>query len=316
MRHCRRPLHWLTRAMVVFAAAVVALDGAGQRALRKAASEPRDARTGIMVGAAPVRIERGRSRACLLLHGWMSAPADFGGLPAALDEAGWDVHAPLAPGHGTHPSSLQGVSAQAVLTAAMAEYNALCARYPHVAVVGFSAGGSAATVLAAERPPDALVLIAPFCGVTHKWYYVLPARWWSAVLSPFVRYVARPPGMSRVNRPEGRAEIVAYSAFPADAACTSFALSDAARQADLSRLTTPLLVVYSEGDEVSSPRAIERLFDRLPEGAKRKLVFGRSNHHILHDYDRDEATRAIVEFLSESAASRPASGAGSTLCPP
>ena len=66
----------------------------------------------------PVSIERGRRRACLLLHGWLSSPADFADLPGALDRAGWDVYAPLLPGHGTACEDLDGMSAEDMLAGA------------------------------------------------------------------------------------------------------------------------------------------------------------------------------------------------------
>jgi len=274
------------------------LDVSGRRALREAASAPRSPQTGIMLGAEPLRVDRGRARACLLLHGWGGSPADFGDLPKALDEAGWDVYAPLHPGHGTSPADLEGVKAQVLLDGARAHYADLRARYEKVALVGFSIGGTLATILSAERPPDGLVLLAPFCEVAYKPYYVLPARWWHAVLRPFVRYVARPRWMVRVNRPEGRGQLVEYNALPTGSMRAPFCLRrHALEEAGLARLRMPLLMLYSSGDEVSSPGATAEFYERLPAGLKVRMVFERSNHHILYDYDREAAIRGIVEFV-------------------
>ena len=66
---------------------------------------------------------------------------------------------------------------------------------------------------------------------------------------------------------------------------------------DLSRLTVPVLLVYSSGDEVCSPRAMTRFLARLPAESTRTAVFARSNHHLLHDHDREQAIHAIVDFV-------------------
>jgi len=307
MRIIQRACHWLLHIATVLAAGAVALDVSGRRAIREAASAPRSPQTGIMLGAEPLRVDRGRAGACLLLHGWGGSPADFGDLPKALDEAGWDVYAPLHTGHGTSPADLEGVKAQALLDGARARYADLRAQYKKIALVGFSIGGTLATILSAERPPDGLVLLAPFYEVTYKPYYVLPARWWHALLRPFVRYVARPQWMIQVNRPEGRGHLVEYNALPTGSMQAPFCLRrHALEEAGLARLQMPLLMLYSRGDEVSSPAAMAEFYRRLPDGRKAMATFERSNHHILHDYDREAAIRAIVEFVNGRLAAGPA----------
>jgi carboxylesterase len=283
--------------MALLAAIVVlCLDAVGRGAMREGV--PVDAETGVMRGAEPVRMSLSRDRACLLLHGWISSPADFGDLPRALDRAGWDVYAPLHVGHGTTPADLKGIGAEELLGVALEHYVDLRARYDRVALVGFSMGGAVATILAAEAPPEKLVLVAPFYSVRYKWYYVLPARWWAKLLAPFVCYVPRSRRLLRVNRPEGRGEIVTYGAFPMSALQALFELGDrAVEHTDPNALRMPVLLVYSAGDDVCAAPAMEAFFVRLPGAQKRKVVFERSNHHVLHDYDREAAVQAIIEFL-------------------
>jgi carboxylesterase len=291
--------HWALRVLLLAALLLGAMSCAGRRAaLREAESTPRDPRTGIIFGAEPIRIDRGRAGACVLLHGWITTPADFSPLPQALDQTGWDVYAPLHYGHGTSPLDLEDVTAEKLLAVAREHYEEALARYDRVVLVGFSMGGCMATILAAEEPPERLVLVAPFYGVEHKWYYILPARWWNALLTPLISYVRRDPDLMQVNRPEGRDEIIAYLSFPT--ACTA-ALFELRRhvleETDLGRLAMPVLLLYSTGDDVCSHKAMEDVFARLPSPGKEEVVFERSNHHILHDYDREEAVEAIVRFV-------------------
>ena len=302
MRIRKKALYALAPPALLLMLLVVGVNCAGCVALRRSeATTPRDPQTGIIRGAEPVRIARGRKGACLLLHGWITTPADFGELPQALDEAGWDVHAPLHAGHGTTPRDLRGITAQKLLDAAREHYDALRASHDRVVLVGFSMGGTIATLLAAERPPDKLVLIAPFCGVRYKWYYVLPPRWWSAILSPVVRYVPRPPGTIYCNRREGRKAIITYDAFPTDATRALFALRRTLLdETDYAPFTIPAaILVYGRDDGTCSTAAMDALFGRLPAKLKRHFALPRSNHHLLHDHDREQAIRAIVEFVGK-----------------
>ena len=259
---------------------------------------PRHIATGILRGADPIAIDRGRPGACLLLHGWITSPADFADLPRTLDLAGWDVHVPLHPGHGTTPRDLEGISADKLLEPVRERYHDLLARHDQVVLVGFSMGGTLATLLAAERPPHKLVLIAPFCGVRYRWYYLLPPRWWSAILSPVLRTVRVPKHMIGLNRAKARDSIVMYRSFPTDANRALFALRRRLlRHTDLSGMTAPTLLLYSLGDGTCSRGATEALFARLPASHKRKAIFVRSNHHILHDHDREQALAVIADFI-------------------
>ena len=294
-------LRVLAALALVAALCIGCVNCAGWRALRRSeAARARDPETGILRGAEPVRIDRGRRGACLLLHGWITTPADFGGLPQALDEAGWDVFAPLQAGHGTTPRALKGITPDKLLDTARGHYGALRGRYGRVVLIGFSMGGAMATILAAEQPPDRLVLIAPFCGVRHKWYYVLPPRWWNTLLSPVVGYVPRPKSCVYCNRPEGKDAILTYDAFHTDAAGALFALRHKLlRKTDLTMLTMPTLLVYGRCDETCSPEATDALFARLPADPKQRVVLPDSNHHLLHDYDRQQAIATIVEFVGK-----------------
>ena len=251
----------------------------------------------VMEGAESIRIERGHSRVCLLLHGFGSSPADFGRLPAALDEAGWDVCVPRLPGHGTSPDALRQVSPARLRKAARERYNELRSRYETVALGGFSMGGCLATGIAAERPPHSLVLVNPFFAVTYRWYYVFPVEWYLPVASPLLDAV---PAQKSVNRPEGKKDIVAYETYPLEAVNMLMDLRDTIlADLDDGALQCPVLLVYSAGDSVASPAETGEVLDRVTGGDYRTRRFTRSNHHVLHDYDREEVVRCIVDWLAE-----------------
>ncbi len=161
-------------------------------------------------------------------------------------------------------------------------------------------GGTISTALAPDCAPSRLVLIAPYYEVRQKWYYLLPVPWWVRLLSPVVRRIVRFRSWLRINDRSRADRIVCYRRFAIRSVAELMRVRAAAvEQADLGKVTMPTLMVYSRGDDVACPRAMGRLMQRLPAGRKRELVFTRSNHHVLHDYDREEAVRGIVEFLGD-----------------
>jgi carboxylesterase len=296
-----RILRPLARLLLLVGLAFACVERAGRRAALLSLRRERDPRTGILLGAEPVKIARGRGRACLLLHGWLTSPADFGRLPHALDQAGWDVYAPLLPGHGTIPHDLARVTADDLLGAARRDYALLRTRYGRVSVVGFSMGGSIAAVLSADHPPHKLVLVAPFFAARYRWRYVLPPRWWARLLGAMVEWADRGPAPTAVNGPGGAEGIVMYRAVPASAGRALFELRRRALRVRPAGGGAGTLLVYSRGDELASPPAMERFLARL-DGPKRRAVFERSNHHLFHDWDREEATSAVLGFLGGSRA--------------
>jgi len=290
---------------VMVACVLLAVTGACYRSWAKKKLEehirstPTNAATGIVVGAEPIEIDRKRQRACLLLHGFISSPADFGGLPAALDRAGWDVYAPLLPGHGTRPDALTAVDAEQIYEFVVREYERLRGRYRTLGVVGFSLGGTVATRLVTSVRPQRVVLVSPFYGIRYRPYYVLPVHWWYKVLTPFLKYVVRPESFIRVNRREALTDIVSYPVFPGVAMDSLLELRGLAVEAqNLEQWTQPVLFLVSPNDQAASPAAVRKVFNALPTGTKRLITFARSNHHILHDYERHEAIELTVDFLS------------------
>jgi carboxylesterase len=264
--------------------------------LRKRMSEvEREPNSGLLKGASPIRIEKGREKACLVLHGFMSSPVVCGELPRALDRAGWDVHAPLLKGHGTDPRDLRNVSAEDWIRQCGEEFENLKSRYNQVAVAGFSMGGALAVTVAAEHNPRALVLINPYFASTYRAYYLLPPRRWHALLHPFLDYAVAPGPDRAVSRPGGAAGVLRYRVIPTEVFGEVFAVADRARKARLGEV--PLLMLCSEKDGTASIRAA-KAFYRRARGPQQIETFERSKHLLLLDYGREEAIETILEFLN------------------
>lgn len=276
---------------------------------RSTRQTPRDPQTGIVLGAESVSLgDPAASEACLLLHGFVGSRIDFAGLGQRLADRGFFVRMALAPGHGTSPEDFATKSADDMLAGTRAEYDELTARFDRVHLVGFSMGGALATLLAAEpelgAPEDPkagrLVLIAPYFGITYRWYYVLPPRIWAAAASPFVRYVHKGDRFVQVNKRESVESMYSYEYVPLHGARVLGELGRRALDEDvLARVKRPVLMLHSEGDEAASPEAARRAYERIGSADKEAFWLPeRNNHHLLWDYDGDLAADRIVEFLT------------------
>ena len=205
------------------------------------------------------------------------------------------MYAPRLPGHGTNPTDLAEVSASDLLDFSEKQYSRLNRRYETLVVGGFSMGGTIATHLADARQPDGLVLISPFFRLTYKPYYILPPEWWHTILSPFLNSL---PAAKAVNRPGADAELTVYDEMPIPATRQLFALRDHVIDGlGQNPPRCPVLLVYSENDEVASPGAMLEVFEELSSETRREARFTRSNHHILSDWDRHGAVQAVLDFL-------------------
>ena len=144
---------------------------------RYVAQAPRDPSTGILLGAEPRDIRPARPRgAVLLVHGFNGSPNNFNDLPDRLAAAGWRVRAMLLPGHGTTPYAFEQTTPDDLRAAVTATLRELRREHDAVALLGHSMGGALAVLAAAEEPPDALLLVAPFFRVTHRWFHPLPVE--------------------------------------------------------------------------------------------------------------------------------------------
>lgn len=270
---------------------------------REIAEASRDPATGVILGTEAVDLGPADAEAaCLLLHGFVGSRKDFADLGEQLAHAGYHVRMTRLPGHGTTPREFAATEADELVRAAAEELARLQQRFERVYLVGFSMGGAISTILAAQapRPPDGLVLIAPYFKVTHYWYYGLPPMTWNALLSPVVPYVIKGERFVRVNRREAVAEIFSYRSVPTAGARTLEALGARAREAaTLSAVRAPVLMLQAEGDEAASPAAGREAFAALGSPIKELHFFGdRSNHHLLWDYDGPEAKARVLEFLA------------------
>lgn len=224
----------------------------------------------------------------LLSHGFTGMPGSLRGWAERLAEAGLTVRVPLLPGHGTSWRDANATSWQdwyAELDRAFDELRARCA---HVFVMGLSMGGTLALRLAEQRGSQVagLALVNPSLFTTRK----------DAKLLPLVRWVvpSLPPIGNDVKKP-GVVE-PAYDRMPVKGMHQLMQLWRVTN-ADLPRITQPLLVFTSRDDHVVEPENSARLLARASSADKRQVWLENSYHVATMDHDLPQIVEETLGFV-------------------
>ncbi len=262
---------------------------------------PRNTETGILIGAEELDLGPADSpRAALLVHGFVGATNNFNDFPYRLAENGWHVKAMRLPGHGTSPVDMLPVSADSLIHAVRHEYEKLKNEHETVVIIGHSMGGSLAAITAAETDADAVVLCAPYFGVTHQWYYLLKAETWTHLTAPIINWVRKSDRFIQVNRREVKDQIVSYQWIPMKGVDALIELGKTASDpALLKRIDCPTLFLHSKKDIAASWQDSENAYGQISSLKKRFVWLERSNHIVFWDYDREQVTEEILDFLND-----------------
>jgi len=261
------------------------------------ATVERDAQTGIMTGFEPILLNTERKdRAVLLVHGFIGAPQNFGDLPHKIAEQGWRVEAMNLPGCGLTPHDHEATSFDALLAGVEERLRSLQSECETVVLIGHSQGGALSTLAAANLQPDGVVLVAPYFGLANKRGGDKLIEFAARLAAPVIRWLPEKGGS--INLLENEQYIQRY-AWVSTQACIAALETCAAvhdREAWKS-ITMPLLQIHSRNDRVTNPVASGAMFIRFPAEDKKLHWLTKSNHVYFWDYDAQEVSQEVLNFL-------------------
>jgi carboxylesterase len=122
---------------------------------------------------APFLMQGGRA-AALMVHGFPGTPADVRPLADCLNALNWTVQGILLPGFGAQIETLPKRTHQEWSAAVREALQALQKAHAPVLLLGHSMGGALAMCVAAETPPDGLILTAPFSKIENVLWNMMP----------------------------------------------------------------------------------------------------------------------------------------------
>lgn len=256
-----------------------------------------------------VRHGMGRG-AVLLVHGFPGTPAEMRPMARSLHQSGWTVRGPLLPGFGGEIAELQRYGYRQWGEALRTARQELARRGEPVVLFGYSMGAALTIMEAAENPPAALVLAAPFHRLGSRAQNLI----WPMLNLLMRRF--RPYERANFSDPGVRAKIA--SSFPGvdlgDPAVVAnlrrvaipFSALSQLRQAGRTalrsapRVTAPVLVLQGQKDEVVTPENTERLIDAL--GGPVEVIRVQAGHDLLEPKLAawPEIESGVLDFLSRN----------------
>jgi carboxylesterase len=237
----------------------------------------------IKPGAEPIDLQEGNSHGVLLLHGFGDTPQTLRLLAHDLHRHGFDVRAPLLPGHGTNVEQFALSRRAGWIDAARHELSAFSSVHATVSIAGLSMGGALAAILAAEHAElSSLVLIAPYLEMPLSHRAAAAAHWlWGPVAG-----IQRGASPRSILDPVERSKNLGYGVYSGRLLYELWRLASRAQRA-LPRVTIPTLIIQSRGDPRVAPRTAERALEKI--GAReKKLVWVEGGHIVTVDFDRDK----------------------------
>jgi len=262
---------------------------------------------------------RGGRPAALFVHGFPGTPAEIRPLAQAFHEAGWTARGILLPGFGPQIATLPQRRYTEWVDAVREALSALQQEHHPAIVAGFSMGGAVSLLAAAQQPPDALILLAPY------WQTALPGLPGGAALQRMLWPLFRPllrkarpfkqidftdprvrqgvmdfaPGLD-LDDPQVQAAIRDFS-VPINLFDQLQAVGQAAYQA-ARHVACPTLIIQGRRDEVVKAALTRRLARRLPALAGYLEVD--STHELLKPDGSawDAVCSAALEFAQKAAA--------------
>ena len=230
----------------------------------------------------------------VLVHGGAHGSWCWDNLAAALNAAGWDVHALDWLNHGgSAVLPADQFVARGIVDVAQVEITAVVARLGRQPVlVGHSMGGLAALAYAAQAPVDRLVLLAPVVpacvGAEPIELPVDPAT----PFGPPPYELAKQIFFSTMDDDAARRY---HALLVPESACAVHQATRWTVEVDPGAVTVPTLVVGADADVLTPAAAVRRLAEAIP-GARYEQISGAGHSDLLL---KDGVWRPVADLVRD-----------------
>lgn len=266
---------------------------------------------------------RGEGRChVLLLHGLTGTPTELAYLAHWLrSRARYHVSCPRLANHGQPIGILARTTAPQLYASAKAAFlearEAARAEGLPLVVGGLSLGAILSLLLAAEFPADVagVACLAPtifYDGWSVPWYHRLIPLVDFTPLKYFAYFrEGEPFGLkddalrAKVAAQYGAMDLhdssaaarTGYAHFPVRLFCEMRHLVKACKQA-LRKVTSPVLVVQAEHDDVTGPRNARYILERVASARRELLLLEQSYHLVSADLERSLVAERLQKFCA------------------
>ena len=251
--------------------------------------------------------------AILLFHGMTGSPFELKKYGQYLYSLGYDVFAYCLPGHGDLFYQIKEVTYQDWLNSAFYQFEELSAKYEKVFVGGLCLGALLCLALAIKYQKYVAGIICLSTtlfldGWRMPWYrFLLPIG-----LNTIVRYYysypeCEPYGIKNVKTRKIIQKLlvkseIAFDYFPMTCIYELLGLS-AFVQKDLHKINTPILIIHSADDDLTSIKSAYKVYNDVQSDYKKIIILQDSYHMVLYDNEKDfvyETTSSFIKLITEA----------------
>ena len=253
-------------------------------------------------------IKPGNTRAVLLLHGMTGQPRELYKFGTGLHQAGFDIHAPVIPGHCLGMNELRKVDWEKWKDFAIAEFDKLSSRYDQVFVSGICLGAVLSIVVAIERKQVAGISALSTTLYLDGWALPWTAFFLPIGLNSMIRYFYMFPesGPFGVKNARTRAKIkrklatdkTLLSFFPLSCVHEMLRTGSYIKK-NIKKCNSPIIVIHSERDDLTSTKSAHFVYNKCQSEKKELIHLKNSYHMITLDNDQDFILSKTIEFFKD-----------------
>lgn len=246
--------------------------------------------------------------AVLLFHGLTGSPYELKKYGQFLFQNGYDVYARCLPGHGDNFEEIYTITYTDWLNFAYNEFKYLKLNYEKVFVSGLCLGAvlAIATAIKFSHEVSGVISLSTTLfldGWRLPWYkFLIPVA-----LSTIIRFYycypeCEPHGIKNERTRQVVKKLlekgdVGMNDFPMTGIYELLKLSAYVRK-NLSLMTSPILLIHSQDDDLTSVKSARVVYDNILSADKELIILKDSYHMVLYDNEKDFVYKKALEFIN------------------
>lgn len=250
---------------------------------------------GVILNAKEFTLNGSEDVCWFLIHGYTSTPDEMREVADKIhSEFNETIFVTRLRGHGELPSHIVNLSLYNWDEQVSKEYDVLNKNCKKINIVGFSFGGALATKLAQNKEVNNLYLLSPYIFARYNWYYLFKLETYLDAFSDILMY-SKKTKIAQINSQEGLNKHIAYWNMPFLPVKKSKTFFNEVKT-DLNKITASVLLQQSKNDKTSDIQSSIYIYENINSENKELVIFEKSNHVIIEDYDKEEVINNILNF--------------------
>lgn len=232
----------------------------------------------------------------VLVHGFLSTPAEVRGFAEQLSELGYPVIGPRLKGHGTSPWDLRERKWEEWVESVQQAYDVMRAYCDRICLVGFSTGAAASLFLASTQPDGLVGVVAvstPIKFVNKNMVFVPLLHTANRLVSWVPAYEGILPFRynSKTENPH-----INYRSMPVHGLFELQVMLNELKER-LQDVRCPALILQGDQDKVVNPESALIVMEKLGSEDKRLELIASDRHGILYG-DIGNTRKFVIEYLN------------------